>query len=308
MKLGIERESSVPAFTLIEVLVVVAIIALLVAILLPSLNAARAQGRAAVCASNLRQITNGWHLYAQEYKDVVVAGRFPKVTSSDPRANLYFVGNGWKYRARWFAVLGKQIGIYAYRRPSEDPAQDNTQAVDGQVFLDPAVPERFNTRNYTYGYNFQFLGNSRARLSGNGYINWPVLTGRIKRPSDTVLAADCVGTAASVPFELRLPYNDTGAGNKPESVGNHAWALDPPRLTAEGDFCDDALRGKFRSAVEGRHGGRANASFCDGHVERRLPTALGYVVNPDGSVPLTGQGDNRWFSGTAKDADPPAIQ
>lgn len=46
-------------FTLIEVLVVVAIIALLVAILLPSLKSARNQAQAAVCASNMNQAIKG---------------------------------------------------------------------------------------------------------------------------------------------------------------------------------------------------------------------------------------------------------
>jgi prepilin-type N-terminal cleavage/methylation domain-containing protein len=63
------------AFTLIEVLVVVAIIALLVAILLPSLARARDQARTGVCASNLRQLYYGWSMYAQDND-----GRYPGAT------------------------------------------------------------------------------------------------------------------------------------------------------------------------------------------------------------------------------------
>jgi prepilin-type N-terminal cleavage/methylation domain-containing protein len=56
-------------FTLIEVLVVVAIIALLVAILIPSLQAARAQAKRVDCASNLHQIGLGVTMYANAHKD-----------------------------------------------------------------------------------------------------------------------------------------------------------------------------------------------------------------------------------------------
>ncbi len=56
------------AFTLIEVLVVVSIIALLVAVLLPSLKKARMQAKRTVCASNIKQIMTAIQMYASEYK------------------------------------------------------------------------------------------------------------------------------------------------------------------------------------------------------------------------------------------------
>ena len=56
---GGQPARKVIGFTLIELLVVVAIIALLLAILLPSLHQARQQARAAVCASNMKQVLNG---------------------------------------------------------------------------------------------------------------------------------------------------------------------------------------------------------------------------------------------------------
>ncbi|MBP7935309.1 MAG: prepilin-type N-terminal cleavage/methylation domain-containing protein [Phycisphaerae bacterium] len=56
------------AFTLIEVLVVVAIVALLVAVLIPSLTRAREQSKNTVCMSNLRQFAYGFQFYSQDYR------------------------------------------------------------------------------------------------------------------------------------------------------------------------------------------------------------------------------------------------
>jgi prepilin-type N-terminal cleavage/methylation domain-containing protein/prepilin-type processing-associated H-X9-DG protein len=63
------RPRAAKAFTLIEVLVVVAIIALLLAVLLPSLTKAREQSRRAVCASQMKQFVNGMVMYGSDSKD-----------------------------------------------------------------------------------------------------------------------------------------------------------------------------------------------------------------------------------------------
>ena len=57
------------AFTLIEVLIVIGIIAVLISILLPSIKNVRAHARTVVCASNLRQIYQAAQLWKAEAKN-----------------------------------------------------------------------------------------------------------------------------------------------------------------------------------------------------------------------------------------------
>jgi prepilin-type processing-associated H-X9-DG protein/prepilin-type N-terminal cleavage/methylation domain-containing protein len=68
------------AFTLVELLVVIGIIAVLVSLLLPAINRAREQARAANCLSNLKQIGAAVLMYANENKGEIVPLYYPYAT------------------------------------------------------------------------------------------------------------------------------------------------------------------------------------------------------------------------------------
>ena len=86
-------------FTLIELLVVIAIIALLLALLMPALERAREQAQRIICLNDLKQLTLGWMLYAEDNE-----GRIVNALAGNDRTNSAgviiekaWVGECWDY-------------------------------------------------------------------------------------------------------------------------------------------------------------------------------------------------------------------
>ena len=89
----IKSVRSVRAFTLIELLVVIAIIAILAAILFPVFAQAREKARQTACLNNLKQITLGATMYAQDYDSNLPL-------PYDPNDINNWCGNGATWRQR----------------------------------------------------------------------------------------------------------------------------------------------------------------------------------------------------------------
>ncbi len=211
---------------------------------------------------------------------------------------MYDVGNGLHYRPTWIARMGAFLGIYPFAEPLQVDRQDYTNS----FFQCPNTRDWTDERNHCYGYNYLFLGNSR--LTGDKYRYFPVRRSRITTFSNTVMAADSMGTAASTPKSARHAY--TNDGDDAAAIGNEGFGLDAPRLTPTSDRQTDV-----RGGPDDRHSKRVNVVFTDTHAASMTPEAMGYGrMNDDVYIDLqapTKDLTNKLFSGTNRDDDPPAI-
>lgn len=82
MSLMTERHASERGFSLIELMIVVAIIAILAGILIPNFVNARAQAQTSACESNLRAIATAMELYYADHQRYPDAGTIPDALNS----------------------------------------------------------------------------------------------------------------------------------------------------------------------------------------------------------------------------------
>lgn len=110
MKTKDNTVSGRPGFTLIEILVVVAIIALLISILLPSLQRARAQAKSVVCQSNARQLGLGMTYFNQANR-----GYYPDADMWLTWTPWYWTGNTTEFTAPLANPTSKRMEGYLLR-------------------------------------------------------------------------------------------------------------------------------------------------------------------------------------------------
>ncbi len=224
------------AFTLIEVMVVMGIIALLLSMLLPGLAAAREQARGVVCRSNIRQLVLANDYYADDNGGVYVPG------ASDFMKNLHrWHGQRTRSSEPFDSARGPLVAYLgrdgAIRQCPTFPAEEIASESGG-----------FERGNGGYGYNNAFIG---VQLTAHSSGEYTVSNDRagannrwIQRPAETVMFTDS-GFAAQGLIEY--------------SFCEPRYLLPYPSFRAV-------------PSIHFRHRNLANVAWCDGHVDAQSMT------------------------------------
>ena len=89
------RSPASAGFTLVEMLVVIAIIAVLAGLMLPALAAAKVRAQAVGCTSNLRRLQLGWQMYANDFNDILLPNAPADARFQNPTQGSYANTFAW---------------------------------------------------------------------------------------------------------------------------------------------------------------------------------------------------------------------
>lgn len=231
------------AFTLVELLVVIGIIATLIALLLPVMGKAREAARAGVCASNLRQCGLGLQMYANAFGQSVPVRR---------------VKNGGWVGWPQFMCFGKTMfdddgqPVWVPRKVTLCPS--NFYSRDDMSTINSAGYAMFTVSTGSSGTLPVFFNSDfeRSFFKTVGTDNYEARVQKLTRlptqPSRTVWMADSLANGPS----------STGGGG-------HMFSYFVDQSRSLHDAAIHVLHGA--NSKNGVGAGRANVLFYDGHVE-----------------------------------------
>lgn len=147
-------------FTLIELMVVFAIIVVLASLMMPALASARRRGRDLGCIANLREWGRATQIYASEHQDRLPPDGTP---------------NGLSRDSGWYVELPRTIGIGTYH---EQAWRTNASIDPGRsLWICPSNPRRSNGNNlFHYCLNQHVNGRGSGRRADITSVRRPALT------------------------------------------------------------------------------------------------------------------------------------
>ena len=229
------------AFSLVEMLVVISVIALLGSILMPALAAARAQSREVVCKSNIRQLVLANIGYAGENDGSYVAAALDIFSANKHRWH----GVRDDLNSAFDALRGPLIAYLGDGRVKKCP-----QYVDFR-HGDPWDWD-FEDGCGGYGYNMTYIG---SRIWEEGYTDEKCrVTTRdfeVGSPAETLMFAD----SAMAKLDNDRPY-----------YLEYSFA-EPPYFVANGEPIPSW--GYASPSIHFRHRGKADIGWTDGHTDSR---------------------------------------
>jgi len=224
-------------FTLVELLVVVAIIALLISVLLPSLGVAKQLAQSADCSSNTRSLGMAVQMYVTESNEYYPAAWDVCAAPSIAWCGAYYTVGGVAY----MDVTRGPLWPYLKQK----------QIAECPTFTPAKLKYVGSGRISGFGINSQYVAGDPVVNPNDGYAGMtnyarPARASQIKSHSQTILFADCARVKSGVINEEVFVY---------------------PRYKSDGVSLNYAT-------FHFRHRDKANANFCDGHSEAVSPLLL----------------------------------